>query len=115
MEPVKPEVYILALAWTLIVKKANMTNTVAAPEMTTEWVASYIKEKQHASGKRALAKHYREEFFIEYSSGDMPPEKKTLIARILGPNFFAPVDKFDSECQQEAAFFARKAQEEGRG
>jgi hypothetical protein len=76
-----------------------MANTVSTPERATEWLATYIKEKKHTPGKRSLAKQYREEFFIEYSAGEMAPEKKALITGILGPNFFAPVDKFESECR----------------
>jgi hypothetical protein len=90
-----------------------MANTVSTPERATEWLATYIKEKKHTPGKRSLAKQYREEFFIEYSAGEMAPEKKALITSILGPNFFAPVDKFESECQLEAAYRAWKAQEQG--
>jgi hypothetical protein len=103
----------MILACTLIGEKENMANTVSTPERVTEWLATYIKEKKHTAGKRSLAKQYREEFFIEYSAGEMAPEKKALITSILGPNFFAPVDKFESECQQEAAYRAWKAQEQG--
>jgi hypothetical protein len=91
MQRLKAEVYTLVLAWTLIGEKGNMANTVATPDRAT-----YIKEKSHTAGKRALAKHYREEFFAEYSAGEMAPEKKALITSILGPDFFAPVDKFES-------------------
>jgi hypothetical protein len=91
-----------------------MAHTVATPERSTAWLATFIKEKQHTPGKRAVAKHYREEFFIEYSAGGMTAEKKALITSILGPNFFTPIDKFDSECQREAAYLAWKAREEGR-
>jgi hypothetical protein len=89
-----------------------MANTVATPERATEWLATYIKEKKHTPGKRLLAKQYHEEFFSEYSTGEMTPEKKALITSILGLNFFAPVDRFELECQQVAAYLAWKAQEE---
>jgi hypothetical protein len=105
--------YRLVLVRTLIAKKENMANTVATPERATEWIATYIKEKKHTLGKRSLAKQYREEFFIEYSAGEMTPEKKALITSILGSNFFLPVDRFDSECQQGATYLAWKAQDEG--
>jgi hypothetical protein len=83
------------------------------PERATEWIATYIKEKKHTPGKRLLAKQYREEFFTEYSTGEMTPEKKALITSILGFKFFAPVDRFESECQQVAEYLAWKAQQEG--
>jgi hypothetical protein len=60
-----------------------------------------------------LAKQYREELFAEYSAGEMTPEKKALITSILGFNFFAPVDRFELECQRVAKYLAWKAQEEG--
>jgi hypothetical protein len=85
--------YRLVLVCTLMGEKQNMTNTIATSERVTEWIA-YIKEKKHTPGKRSLAKQYREEFFTEYSAGEMTPEKKALITSILGFNFFAPVDRF---------------------
>jgi hypothetical protein len=97
----------------LIGEKENMANTVATPERATEWIATYIKEKKRTPGKRLLAKQYREEFFTEYSAGEMAPEKKALVTSILGFNFFAPVDRFELECQQVTAYLAWKAQEEG--
>jgi hypothetical protein len=105
--------YRLVLACALISEKEHMANTVTTPERATEWIATYIKEKKHTSGKRSLAKQYREEFFIEYSAGEMTPEKKALITSILGFNFFAPVDRFELECQQLAQYLAWKAQEGG--
>jgi hypothetical protein len=90
-----------------------MANTIATPGRATEWIANYIKEKKHTQGKRSLAKQYREEFFTEYSAGEMPPQKKALITGILGCNFFAPVDKFDLKCQQAADYLAWRAQDEG--
>jgi hypothetical protein len=71
-------------------EKENMANTVATPERATEWIAYLYQEKKRTPGKRLLAKQYREEFFTEYSAGEMPPEKKALITSILGFNFFAP-------------------------
>jgi hypothetical protein len=106
-------VYRLVLVCTLIATKENMANTVATPERATEWIATYIKEKKHTPGKRSLAKQYREEFFIEYSAGEMTPEKKAFITSIFCSNFFLPVDRFDSECQQGATYLAWKAREEG--
>jgi hypothetical protein len=90
-----------------------MANTAPTPERPTEWIATYLKENSHTPGKRSLAKQYREEFFTEYSAGEMTPEKKALITSILGFNFFAPVDRFESECQQVAEYLAWKAQQEG--
>jgi hypothetical protein len=97
----------------LIGEKENMANTVATPERATEWIATYIKEKKRAPGKRLLAKQYREEFFTEYSAGEMTLEKKAVITSILGFNFFAPVDRFELECQKVAKYLAWKGQEEG--
>jgi hypothetical protein len=90
-----------------------MANTLATPQRATEWLATYIREKKHTPGKRSLARQYREEFFTEYSAGEMTPEKKALITSILGLNFFAPIDRFELECQQVTAYLAWKAQEEG--
>jgi hypothetical protein len=92
-----------------------MAKKVATPQKSTKWMASYIKETKHASGKRAVAKRYREEFFVEYSAGEMAPEKKALITSILGPSFFAPVDRFELNCQRQAAYLAWKVQEEALG
>jgi hypothetical protein len=78
-----------------------MANKVANLQRSTEWMASYIKVTKHAPGDRRLAKKYREEFFREYSSGEMNPEKKALITSILGPRYFRPVDRFDLECHQQ--------------
>jgi hypothetical protein len=93
----------------------TMVKKLATPQKSTEWMASYIKETKHASGNRAVAKRYREEFFIEYSTGQMASEKKALITGILGPSFFAPVDRFEVNCQRQAAYLARKVQEEAVG
>jgi hypothetical protein len=92
-----------------------MANKVAILQKSTEWMASYIKETKHAPGNRALAQRYREEFFIEYLSGEMAPEKQALITRILGPSFFAPVDRFEIHCQRQAAYLTWKVQEKALG
>jgi hypothetical protein len=78
-----------------------MTDRFAVVPKTTEWMASYIKDTKYAPGNRRLAKQYREEFFVEYSTGVMDPEKKAIIISILGPGFFRPVDRFASECHQQ--------------
>jgi hypothetical protein len=78
-----------------------MANKVANIQRSPEWMASYIKVTKHAPGNRRLAKQYREEFFIEYSTGEMDPEKMALITSILGPRYFRPVDRFESECHRQ--------------
>jgi hypothetical protein len=89
-----------------------MVKKVATPQKSTKSMASHIKETKHAPGNRALAKRYREEFFVEYSAGEMAPEKKALISSILGPGFFSPVDRFEVNCRRQSAYLAWKVQEE---
>jgi hypothetical protein len=60
--------------------------------------------------QRTLAKQYREELFEECAAGNMMPEKKAMILSMLGPNFFAPVDKFERQCVEVEAYRKPKAQ-----
>jgi hypothetical protein len=92
-------------------------NVVDITDQLTKQVAkskaTLIKTKKLTPSQKALAKQYREEFFAEYSAGEMAPEKKALITTILGPKFFAPVDKFEAECQQVETYLALESAGEG--
>jgi hypothetical protein len=80
----------------------------------TEQIAAQIvvqrKTKKLTPRQRALAKQYRDELFEEYATGNMTPEKKAMILSMLGPNFFAPVDKFERQRLEVEAYLKRKAQ-----
>lgn len=64
--------------------------------------------------QREQAKQWREELFAEYAAGTMAPEKKAMVIRVLGPDFFAPVDEFERERREVEAYLKRKAKEKER-
>jgi hypothetical protein len=80
----------------------------------TEQIGAQIvvqrKTKKLTPPQRALAKQYRDELFEDYAMGNMIPEKKAMILSMLGPNFFAPADKFGRQCLEVETYLKQKAQ-----
>jgi hypothetical protein len=89
----------------------NEIKTTKVLDITSAALIKGIRGKKLSPAQKKQAKQYREELFEEYAAGEMSPEKKALILDILGPNFFAPVDKFEAQCKEVEAYLARKAQE----
>lgn len=88
----------------------------------TEQIAAAIvlqrPAKKLTPRQRTLPKQYRDELFAEYAEGNMMPEKKAMVLDILGPDFFAPVDKrkaqFEHHLENAAAYYADRAQRKAR-
>src|ERR1700739_4249278 len=78
----------------------NEIKTTKVLDITSAALIKGIRGKKLSPAQKKQAKQYREELFEEYAAGEMSPEKKALILNILGPNFFAPVDKFEAQCKE---------------